>query len=244
MVLMQFIYTVFLFGLLLFYSSYAAELAEKTSDNNQVQVSESGGKQLDEPQEPLYNEWDVENWMVFTFGSANNDKPIIIYVTPSCLHCGQFLVTELDKFLKQYGQQYKVIVKFILSNPDDIFILKLFRNKFLQTKTEPSVKSTVLFDMFNTYVNFMEFFNAKCRGNPRGADIRKIAEEFQFSDKDVADAKPDPNGIFEKKSLPYSIRHSKEILKITKTEAIGTPCMVYGEKCVDGFTDIEPNYRY
>lgn len=233
----------FLFGLLLSYPIYA-EPSEEASGNNQKQISADGEEQCNGAQERRDNEWDVENWMVFTFGYANDDKPIIVYITPSCLHCGQFLATELDKFLKQYGQRHKVIVKFILSNPDDIFILKLFCNKFLRANVEPSLKSTVLLNMFKVYVSFMEFFSAKCRGNPRGADIRKSAEEFQFSEKDVADAKPDPNGVFEKKSLPYSIKHSKEILKITKTEAIGTPCMVYGEKCVDEFTDIEPDYRY
>lgn len=63
----------------------------------------------------------------YILGSSEKDPKytVDILVVPTCTHCAQFMEKDLDTFLKNYGQIYTTVVKFVPASIPDIFIINL-----------------------------------------------------------------------------------------------------------------------
>ncbi len=167
--------------------------------------------------------------MEFSFGCSLDTNPITIYVVPSCLHCGTFLAETLDSFLKQHGQLYGVKVKFIIASAKDLFILKLFYNKFKNDK----------YKMYWKYIDYIkraiatikstkatEEQLAVYKGSKKDSEFIKfevIANNFGFSDEEIVAAYPKSKEFFESRIMAISGNHSNEINEIEHSTEIETP---------------------
>jgi hypothetical protein len=169
--------------------------------------------------------------MEFKFGYLKDEDPIIVYVVPSCLHCAKFLIDELNPFFNKFGQIHGVVVRFIISTPKDIFILKLLHNKYKNEKDHRA--------MYWTFIDYIKRVMAridlvkptneqkeKFVGSKKDPDFIKfqtIASEFKFSDDEIVNAYPNASKKFEKEMLEIHEKYAKEIKEINGGSNIETP---------------------
>jgi hypothetical protein len=181
----------------------------------------------EEPEEDNNQNTSLADCLEFKFGCETDRDPIVVYVVPSCLHCVTFLVEDLDKFLKEYGQLHGVVVRFIIPTKKDIFIIKLFYNEFLSQDWENKAKEyqTNKYKMYWQYVDYVKrvIATSKSSEDPDLEEFKKIAIDFKFNKEDVKKAEPNPEGNFEKEIVAKSADYTGNVARISKSEEISTP---------------------
>lgn len=177
---------------------------------------------------------DAVRCMEFEFGCATDKDPIIIYVLPSCVHCGVFLVENLQKFLEEYGQIYGVRVRFMVDSIKDLFILKLFNMRFKENKHDLYWKYTDYMKRVIATINNVEITDEQkenynvSKKDPDFIKFQVIAHDFGFTDKEILDACPDSNEKFEKTARIISSDYSDHILEITDLPKVEMPFIERG----------------
>jgi hypothetical protein len=218
--------SIYLLVVYLFWGSINIICAENYQDLKQEQSNKGASR---------YN-----NCLEIRLGCTKDESPIILYVVPSCLHCGKFLAEDVSEFLKQYGGSTAIIVRFIVSEAKDIFILKLFYNKFLKDVTEDRFLKDRKYNMFWEYVGYMKKAIANLPKGMEEPDIKyfkKMAIEFQFSEEDVNQAEPQKEQDFEKTTVAKSSEFAEHIAEISGTKEIGTPYIVKNDKEIKNFEE-------
>jgi hypothetical protein len=169
--------------------------------------------------------------MEFKFGYLKDEDPIIVYVVPSCLHCAKFLADDLNPFFDKFGQIHGVVVRFIISTPKDIFILKLLHNKY-KNETDHRVMYWTFIDYIKRAMARIDLVKPtkkqkeKFVGSKKDPDFIKfqvIASEFKFSDDEIVEAYPNASKKFEKEMLAIHDKYAEEIKKINGGSNIETP---------------------
>jgi hypothetical protein len=228
----------------------ASEMSVITIDEEKVknkEDEESISPVIDDKTKNLANFPDkksinLADCLEFKFGYETDNNPIIVYIVPTCLHCGMFLAEDLDKFLKTYGQLHGVIVRFIIPTKKDLFILKLFYNKFLNYnwKSREGKYKENKYKMYWQYVDYVKkiIATAKNRQDPDIKDLKKIALEFGFSEQDLKDAEPNPEGKYEKQIIAKSADYTQQIAEISESEEIKTPCIIKGEEELEDLEEV------
>ncbi|MDR2074828.1 MAG: hypothetical protein LBP31_01245 [Holosporales bacterium] len=178
----------------------------------------------------------------FKFGCETDNNPVIIYVVPTCLHCGMFLAEDLNKFLKTYGQLHGVVVRFIIPTKKDLFVLKLFYNKFLnynwENKEEKYKENK--YKMYWQYVDYVKkiIATAKNRQDPSIEDLKKIALKFGFSEQDLEKAEPNQKGTYENQIIAKSADYTQQIAEISESDEVKTPCIIKGEEELEDLEEV------
>jgi hypothetical protein len=208
--------------------------------------SDSNEKTPNKAENDVKNGNTFADCMEFRFGCEKDDDPIIAYVVPSCLHCVMFLVEDLDKFLKKYGQLHGVVVRFIVPTKRDLFIIKLFYNKFLNYKWKDRQQDyqTNKYKMYWQYVDYVKriIATAKSKHDPGLEELKRVALDFKFSEKDLELADPNQKGRFEKEIIAKSADYTGYITQISKSNEIKTPYITQGDEELDTLeeaTDID-----
>ena len=168
---------------------------------------------------------------------AGNDKSqsVDIYISPSCLHCGHFLATELDNMIK--SGQVSVTIKLLPTTAKDFFIMKLIQNE----TTNPKTYYKIYLNFIKRTIATINFINpnrkqlAKYKGSTTDPDMIKyqiIASDFGFSEQKIVNAFPDPKmeGKFEKFVLNNYTENAKVISKIIGTNKLDLPLIVRNGK--------------
>jgi hypothetical protein len=178
--------------------------------------------------------------MEIRFGSTSDKSPIIIYVVPSCLHCGEFLAEEVSEFLNKHGGDTAVVVRFIVPDTKDVFVLKLFYNKFLKKISKDQNLKDLKYNMFWEYVEYIKKVIANLPKNMAEPDIeylKKMAIEFRFSKEEVEQAAPMADQNFEKAIVAKSAEFAEYIAKISGVKEIGTPYITKNDKEIKSFEE-------
>jgi hypothetical protein len=135
-------------------------------------------------------------FMEFQLGAASEDPAttIIIYISPSCLHCGKFITEDLSRFLEKFGQEYTIFIRFLLTDKQDVFILNL-----LHSRARDAAEFYLLYCLF--IGNMIKFFDgtsitdedravfAKCTDD--GAHVDEALIKYQKQARDKGFEQPD-----------------------------------------------------
>ena len=170
-------------------------------------------------------------------GNKDAQNEIEIYISPSCLHCGQFIADDLEKFMRDCGDKAKIVLKFLPTSAKDIFIMKLLQN---ETKDERAY-----FSIFKNYIkraiatiNFVKPTKKQLilyRGSNQDPEMIKfqvVASEFGFSDQKIVNAYPDHKMTqpFERTIMQTYEKSINEITKLVKTKQLDLPLIVRNQK--------------
>ena len=178
----------------------------------------------------------TENKLVITeihLGSPEAESEIEIYISPSCLHCGQFVVETLEKFINRLDHKTGVLLRFLPTSAKDVFMMKLLQH---EAKDEKSY-----YDIYKNYikraiatVNFVKPTKRQIslyKGSAKDPEMIKfqvVASEFGFSDKKIVDALPDPKmqESFEHTLMKTYSEQVRVISKLTNTKQLDLPLIV------------------
>ena len=170
-------------------------------------------------------------------GNKDLQNEIEIYISPSCLHCGQFIAEELEIFTHDYGDKAKIVLKFLPISAKDIFIMKLLQNEAKGEKAYFSIFKNYIKRAIAT-INFIKPTKKQLilyRGSNQDPEMIKfqvVASEFGFSDQKIVNAYPDPkmSQPFEHTIMQIYKKRINEITKLIKTNHIDLPLIVKNQK--------------
>ena len=165
------------------------------------------------------------------FDGNDKSQSIDIYISPSCLHCGHFLATELDNIIK--AGQINITIKLLPTTAKDFFIMKLIQNE----TTNPKTYYKIYLNFIKRTIATINFINpnrkqlAKYKGSTKDPDMIKyqiIASDFGFSEQKIVNAFPDPKmeGEFEKFVINNYAKNAKVISKIIGSNKLDLPLIV------------------
>lgn len=134
-------------------------------------------------------------YMEFEFGCTDDNNPIYIYVSPSCLHCAQFVLEDLDKFLQKYGAICRVIVRLVPTAAKDVFLIKLFSKKAKNKDEFCLIMTTYLKRVLAEIKSISPTKEQKklYGGSKKDEDMLKfqvVAHNFGFLDEEIKEAIP------------------------------------------------------
>ena len=161
----------------------------------------------------------------FTFGTEG--KPIIdVYISPSCLHCAQFLVEDLKKFLEKHGNECFIKVMLIPVLARDFFIMKIIQAEAKDSDNYKQIFSNYMKRTMATIDNIYpnEEQKALYKGSNTDPDMIKyqvIAKEFGFTDEKIVHAIPNMDEDYEQAVMEYyrnTLTTISDILKLDKNK--------------------------
>lgn len=176
-------------------------------------------------------------------GRKSLENSIYIYVSPSCLHCAQFIVEDLEKFLENNKNNH-VIIKFLPASAKDVFIIKLINN---ETKSED-----LFFLIFKNYIKRIlatinkisptEEQQDLFKGSKKDPEMIKFqvsAYEFGFSEEKIQKAYPKMQDKFEQSLTQDYSETVKELSNILQSKEINLPLIINKNKIYKSLNDIK-----
>jgi hypothetical protein len=185
-----------------------------------------------------HEDGDVTDCMEFSLGQPS-ENPIIVYVVPSCFHCGLFLAEKLSPFLIEHGQRHNAKVRFIVTTPKDIFIMKLFFNMFENDKCTMFWK---VIDLLKRAVATIKAVKPtrkqwKLCKDSELVKLCAVAQEFGFSFDEVKAALPVEGGATELALLTRGAKYAAEIFEVSGKAEIETPCILQNGRLIQSLED-------
>ena len=175
-----------------------------------------------------------------------------VFISPSCMHCLQFLTEDIENFTK--NNDNCVSIKFILNGTKDFFILKLMNN---YAKTQQDYDKAFK----NAFINYSKFVIAKFDNTKISEKIKKLlpnikdeeilkyatlAQDFKFSDEDIKLAtefrynnnekhkkNTDEDDIFERILISHYTENVELIESKSESKEIVLPIIIKNKKIVD-----------
>lgn len=168
-------------------------------------------------------------------GNKTSKNKIKIYISPSCLHCGKFLVEDVDEFLKKNNEKVKIIVKLLPASAKDIFIMKLIQNESKDENGYFAILKNYIMRVLATinYITPSESQISMFKGSKTDPEMIKFqveASEFGFSDEKIIKAFPDMDQLFEKTIMKRYAKSVKFISKILDSKELNLPLIVKEKK--------------
>lgn len=157
--------------------------------------------------------------------------PITVYVVPSCHHCVDFLSKDVLSFLDKYGSNICLIVKFIISTPEDVFALKLVANRAAKQLSSESAEFVFRNLLLPT---LRQFANDK--------DLKKAAIDPPYTEEEIQASEFNEKGVFENRTIQVNAANEAEIAKITNKpgKPIEVPLILYDGQIFESFNKIIP----
>lgn len=177
----------------------------------------------------------------FTFGTKG--KPVInVYISPSCLHCAQFLAEDLQKFVDKHGSECFIKVILTPVSAKDFFVMKIIQAKTKNLDDYRRIFSDYMKRAIATIDRIRPTDEQKALyiGSNTDPDMIKyqvIAKEFGFTDEEIVNAIPNMDGTYESKVLEEYGNTMQEIsntlqLDRSKQQEIDVPLIICnGKKC-------------
>ncbi len=193
------------------------------------------------------NEYDPDEGYVLEIDTGcteNKDDFIMLYISPSCLHCLEFIANKFEPFLEQ-NKKAHVKIKFLTTSAKDVFILKVL-NKF----THDQSKFFITFKNFSKRVlatinslSPTEEQKVLFKGSDSDPDMIKfqlVSFNFGFSEQQVVDAYPNMDEKFECKLLSEYKKDVQTIASILNRKELDLPLIMYKEKI---YSTLEDAYK-
>ena len=180
-----------------------------------------------------------------SLGNLEAEDKIDIYISPSCLHCGQFVAEDLEEFMDKHSAEIKVSIKFLPTSAKDVFIMKLLQNEAQDEKSYFAIYKKYIKRAIAT-INFVHP-NEKQKvlyiGSPKDPEMIKfqvVASEFGFSNKKIVEAFPDPqmDKPFESAIMRSYAERVNIISKLINTKQLDLPLIIKDEKVLKNLDDI------
>ncbi len=190
--------------------------------------------------------YDKEAITEISLGNAESEDSVEIYISPSCLHCANFITSDLEKFIKSNGSKYHVILKFLPTTAKDFFIMKLIQNetngdesayyavykKYIKrtlatiNHVKPTQEQTELYKGSNT--------------DPEMIKFQVVAAEFGFSDEKILNAIPDSEvkAPFERTIMLAYSNDRKALSKVIQSNELDLPLIVKNGKAYKKLKDL------
>ena len=170
-------------------------------------------------------------------GNKDSQNEIEIYISPSCLHCGQFIADDLEKFTRDCGDKAKIVLKFLPTSAKDIFIMKLLQNEAKDERAYFSIFKNYIKRAIAT-INFVKPTKKQLilyKGSVKDPEMIKfqvVASEFGFSDQKIVNAYPDSkmSQPFEHTIVQTYEKRINEIRKLVKTKQLDLPLIVRNQE--------------
>jgi hypothetical protein len=127
--------------------------------------------------------------------------------------------------LKKYGQICKVRVVFLITSLKDLFVLKLFHQKF-------GVGNE--FKKFYAIVDFYKKVIAIVKEDyPSYKSLQKVALSYGFTKEEIEAAQPEQEGAFEQAAFLASSTATNHIREITGKETMESPTIERNGKIIN-----------
>ena len=190
---------------------------------------------------------DIDVITEVSFGTEEDDDfPVIVYISPSCIHCGKFVVGDFKSFVKQHKHAHRIILRFLPTSAKDIFIMKIIQNEVKDADG--------FFIVFENYIkrclatinhtNPTKEQEEKFKGSKVDPDMIKfqvIASDFGFSDKKIINAIPDVDEQYEIKLIKSYGEFVESISDTVDTKNIDLPLIMKGDKVLKTLNDAYEN---
>ena len=168
-------------------------------------------------------------------GKKDAKNKIKIYIAPSCLHCGKFLVEDVKEFLKENSENVEVIVKLLPASAKDIFIMKLIQNESKDENGYFAILKNYIMRVLATinYISPTESQKNMFKGSKTDPEMIKFqveASEFGFSDEKIIKAFPNMDQDFEKTIMKRYAKSVKFISKILQSKELDLPLIIKNKK--------------
>ena len=179
-------------------------------------------------------------------GYADDENPIRVYVLPSCRHCGNFLLEDVERFLKKSGAVHKVIVTFLPVKAKDHFVMKLIQNKVnkMKNKKDKAEKEYEFYYIFLNYIDTISqnisFINPtkeqkeRFKGSSEDPEMIKFQVgaliNGMFTEDEVDEAFPNMDAEYEHELAAHCALSLEYIAAITKSDDLGLPLIVHNDK--------------
>ncbi|MDR2666665.1 MAG: hypothetical protein LBB34_00910 [Holosporales bacterium] len=170
-----------------------------------------------------------------SLGCKTSLNPVYVYVSPTCLHCGRFLIEDVEKFLEKYGETACVVVGILPTSAKDIFIMKLIQNETNDANKYFAIFTNLIKRAIATinYVKPTDHQLNLYKGSNTDEEMIKfqvIASEFGFTDAQIISAIPNMGGLFEISVIGKYKTGVRVLADILETKELNLPIIVRGNK--------------
>ena len=225
-----------------------SEISNAINNNNKIQQSKTliryDAEQLQSTGKKIIKK--VNAITYFTFGREG--QPVIeIYISPSCLHCAQFILEDLEKFLTIHRDNCFIKVMLIPVTAKDFFIMKIIQAEARDSNGYYIIFSNYMKRAIATIDSIIPTKEQKdlYRGSNTDPDMIKyqvIASEFKFSDEKIINAIPNMEEDYELAVMEYYKNTVKEIfeklqLDATKNSELEVPLIICNNKICNNLND-------
>lgn len=183
-----------------------------------------------------------------SFGNTNKQgqEDIVIYISPSCLHCGKFLDEEFTPFLKKNKNDFFIQIKFLPSSAKDLFIMKLIQAEARDQNGYYIIFTNFIKRVIATIDNTVPTKEQQemYLGSETDQQMLKyqvIASEFGFEDRKIQNAYPNMESIFEQAIINWYKSELQKIKSSVKTKAIDLPLIIYKNQTYINLSTISNN---
>jgi hypothetical protein len=169
-------------------------------------------------------------------GNQAATKPIYLYISPSCLHCGRMLVEEVVGFVEKNGDKHCVIVKFLTTSAKDLFIMKMIQNETSNQERYFAILQNFIKRGLATIdrIQVTEEQQALYKGSDKDQEMIKyqvLAEQFGFSSEQIQKARPNMTEKYELTVMKQYKEAAEEVAKVLETKELNLPLIVWDGKC-------------
>lgn len=177
----------------------------------------------------------------------NNDvERIDIYVAPSCLHCGTFLVNDLQDFLDKHSQNCFIRIRLLPVSAKDLFVMKIIQSEAKDMNGYYMIYLNYVRRTLATIktIKPTEQQQALYKGSTTDPEMIKyqaIASAFGFSNEKIVAAIPDMDAYYEKAVMDWYRSVVKILEPFCPNKNLDLPLIIQNGKSYKNIADVPIN---
>ena len=173
----------------------------------------------------------------------NDIERIDIYVAPSCLHCGKFLVKDLQDFLDKNSQNCFIRIRLLPVSAKDLFVMKIIQSEARDINGYYMIYLNYIRRTIATIKDIKptEQQQKSYKGSDTDPEMIKyqtVASAFGFSDEKIAAAYPNMDGYYEKAVMDWYRNIVKILEPFCPNKNLDLPLIIQNGKSYKNITDI------
>jgi hypothetical protein len=187
-------------------------------------------------------EGDVRAITAIRLGNPNCEERITIVVSPSCLHCGKFLLETLPQFLAD-NENIGVDIAFLPASAKDVFIMKLIQNEAKDEDKYYAIYISLIRAAIDGLAKIKPTDEEKekfkgSNSDPMMLQYQVLTSKLGFSDEKIIDAIPNMDEPFEDSIIAHYKKLSAKMTEVLKTKDIDLPVFMYKNEHYKKLEDI------
>lgn len=174
----------------------------------------------------------------------NNDaQRIDIYVAPSCLHCGSFLVKDLQDFLDKNSRNCFIRIRLLPVSAKDLFVMKIIQSEAKDANGYYMIYLNYVRRAIATVKNIKptEEQQKLYKGSATDPEMIKyqaVASAFGFSDEKIVSAYPDMDAYYEKAVMDWYKNIVETLKPFCPNKNLDLPLIIQNGKSYKSITDV------